>query len=145
VRDEVLQDAKPRKVELVTLPATEAIAIMNRGGKASNAILRVTCSASPSHSRTLSGTGRLPTVEMPKPVDPERAAHERALQEVGETMLMIEAAVTRVDRALMAVQRESAPDRQALVGLTKAKRDLEGVRRRLHQDVYLYVDALPFE
>ena len=84
-------------------------------------------------------------MEMPKPVDPEGAAHERALQEVGETMLMIEAAVTRVDRALTALQRESEPDRQALVGLTKAKRDLEGVRRRLHQDVYLYVDALPFE
>jgi hypothetical protein len=50
-----------------------------------------------------------------------------------------------VDRALTALQQESEPDRQALVGLTKTKRDLEGVRRRLHQDVYLYVDALPFE
>lgn len=39
-------------------------------------------------------------MEMPKPVDPEVAAHERALREVGETMLMIEAAITRVDRAL---------------------------------------------
>ena len=45
---------------------------------------------------------------MPKPVDPEGAAHERALQEVGETMLMIEAAITRVDRALAAIRRESA-------------------------------------
>ncbi len=60
-------------------------------------------------------------------------------------MLMIEAAVTRVDRALTALQQESEPDRQALVGLTKTKRDMEGVRRRLHQDVYLYVDALLFE
>ena len=91
------------------------------------------------------GTGRLPTVEMPKPVDPEGAARERALQEVGETMLMIESAIARVDRALAAVRRESAPDRQALTGLVRAKRDLEGVRRRLHQDVYLYVDSLPFE
>ena len=84
-------------------------------------------------------------MEMPKPVDPEGAAHERALQEVGETMLMIEAAITRVERALAAIRREPAPDRQALAGLVKAKRDMEGVRRRLHQDVYLYVDALPLE
>ena len=60
-------------------------------------------------------------------------------------MLMIEAAITRVERALAAIRREPAPDRQALAGLVKAKRDMEGVRRRLHQDVYLYVDALPFE
>jgi hypothetical protein len=82
---------------------------------------------------------------MPAPLDLEAAAHERALQEVGETMLMIEAAIARVDRALAVIGRESAPDRQALTGLVKAKRDLQGVRRRLHQDVYLYVDALPFE
>ena len=93
----------------------------------------------------LGRTVRLPSVDMPAPVDPKAAAHERALQEVGETMLMIEAAVTRVDKALSALRLEAEPDRQALVGLTKAKRDLEGVRRRLHQDVYLYVDGLPLE
>lgn len=82
---------------------------------------------------------------MPAPVDPKAAAHERALQEVGGTMLMIEDAITRVDKALSALRVEAKPDRQALAGLTKARRDLEGVRRRLHQDVYLYVDGLPLE
>lgn len=49
-----------------------------------------------------------------------------------------------MDRALTALRREPAPDRQALVGLIGAKRDLEGVQQRLHQGVYPYVDALPF-
>ena len=60
-------------------------------------------------------------MEMPTPVDPQEAAHERALQEVGETMLMIEAVISRVDKALSALRLEAEPDRQALVGLTKAK------------------------
>ncbi len=84
-------------------------------------------------------------MEMPAPVDPEEAAQERALREVGGTMLMIEDAITRVDKALLALRLEAEPDRQALVSLTKAKRDLEGLRRRLHQDVYLYADRLPLE
>lgn len=88
---------------------------------------------------------RLLTVEIPAPIDPGEAARERALREVGETMLMIESVIARVDRALATIQEESAPDRQALAGLLRAKRDMEGVRRRLHQDVYLYVDALPFD
>ncbi|MHB1524865.1 MAG: hypothetical protein ACYCZN_01070 [Candidatus Dormibacteria bacterium] len=82
---------------------------------------------------------------MPTPVDPEEAAQERALREVGGTMLMIEDAITRVNKALSALRGEAEPDQQALAGLTKARRDLEGVRRRLHQDVYLYVDGLPLE
>lgn len=35
-------------------------------------------------------------MEMPSPVDPEEAVQERTLQGVGVTMLMMEAAVTRV-------------------------------------------------
>ncbi len=64
-------------------------------------------------------------------MDPEGSAHERALREVGESMLMIEAAITRVERGLTALQREPTPDRRAVAGLTKAKRDMEGVRRKL--------------
>ena len=127
--------AQHRTFEPLSAPTEEAVAILNRGGEDTNAILH----------RGPGAAVRLGSMEMPTPVNSEEAARERALQEVGETMLMIEAAVTRVDRALTALQRESEPDRQALVGLTKAKRDLEGVRRRLHQDVYLYVDALPLE
>jgi len=43
VMDEVLQEAKLRKVELLSLPTAEAIAILNRGGNDTNAILHVTC------------------------------------------------------------------------------------------------------
>ncbi len=43
VMDEVLQEAKRRKVELLSLPTAEAIAVLNGGGKATNAILHVTC------------------------------------------------------------------------------------------------------
>jgi len=43
VVDEVLLEAKHRKVELLSLPTAEAIAILNAGGKDTNAILHVTC------------------------------------------------------------------------------------------------------
>ncbi len=43
VMDEVVQEAKRRKVELLSLPTTEAIAILNGAGKETNAILHVTC------------------------------------------------------------------------------------------------------
>lgn len=65
------------------------------------------------------------------------------LREIGETMLMIEAAITGAQRAMEAIKREPEPDPQALASLAKATRELEGVRRKLHQDVYLYVDVLP--
>ena len=132
---EVRVAAQHRTLEPLSAPTEEAVAILNRGGEDTNAILH----------RGPGAAVRLGSVEMPAPVNSEEAAHERALQEVGETMLMIEAAITRVEKALSAVRLEAEPDRQALVGLTRAKRDLEGVRRKLHQDVYLYVDALPFD
>ena len=43
VMDEVLEEAQRRKVELVSVPTEEAIAILNAGGEATNAILHVTC------------------------------------------------------------------------------------------------------
>jgi len=43
VMDEVRKQAQLRKVELVSLPTTDAIAILNGGGKDTNAILHVTC------------------------------------------------------------------------------------------------------
>ena len=43
VMDEVVQEAKRRKVELLSLPTAEAIAILNGGSKDTNAILHVTC------------------------------------------------------------------------------------------------------
>jgi hypothetical protein len=43
VMDEVLQEAKLRKVELLILPTAEVIAILDRGGEGTNAILHVTC------------------------------------------------------------------------------------------------------
>ena len=43
IMDEVLEEAKRRKVELLSVPTEEAIAILNRGGEGTNAILHVTC------------------------------------------------------------------------------------------------------
>lgn len=54
---------------------------------------------------------------MPTPPATDGASGKRVLREVGETMLMIEAAITRAQRAM------------------------EAVRRKLHQAVYLYVDV----
>ena len=43
VTDEVRKEARLRKVELLTLPTKDAIAILNRGDEDTNAILHVTC------------------------------------------------------------------------------------------------------
>jgi hypothetical protein len=43
VMDEVRKEAKLRKVELLSLPTKDAIAILNGGGNDTNAILHVTC------------------------------------------------------------------------------------------------------
>ncbi|MHB1526775.1 MAG: MTH938/NDUFAF3 family protein [Candidatus Dormibacteria bacterium] len=43
VMDEVVQEAKRRKVELLILPTSEAIAILNSSGKGTNAVLHITC------------------------------------------------------------------------------------------------------
>jgi len=43
VMDEVRDEARDRKVQLISVPTPEAIAILNRGGKATNAVLHVTC------------------------------------------------------------------------------------------------------
>jgi len=43
VMDEVRDEARERKVQLISVPTPEAIAILNRGGKATNAVLHVTC------------------------------------------------------------------------------------------------------
>ena len=43
VMDEVQTEAKLRKVELLSLPTRDAIAILNGGGMDTNAILHVTC------------------------------------------------------------------------------------------------------
>lgn len=43
VMDEVLEEAERRHVELLSRPTAEAIAILNTGGKDTNAILHLTC------------------------------------------------------------------------------------------------------
>lgn len=43
VMDEVRKESQLRKVELLSLPTIDAISILNRGGKNTNAILHVTC------------------------------------------------------------------------------------------------------
>jgi hypothetical protein len=43
VMEEMRKESQLRKVELLSLPTIDAIAILNRGGKNTNAILHVTC------------------------------------------------------------------------------------------------------
>ena len=43
IMDEVKAEAERRHVELLSLPTAEAIAILNASGRATNAILHVTC------------------------------------------------------------------------------------------------------
>ncbi len=43
VMDQVRREAERRKIELVVLPTAEAIELLNRDPKATNAILHVTC------------------------------------------------------------------------------------------------------
>jgi hypothetical protein len=43
VTDEVQREAQLRRVELLSLPTKDAIAILNRGDQESNAILHLTC------------------------------------------------------------------------------------------------------
>ncbi len=43
VMDEVRKEPQLKKVELLSLPIKDAIAILNGGGKGTNAILHVTC------------------------------------------------------------------------------------------------------
>lgn len=84
-------------------------------------------------------------MEMPQTPSQKGPGRERVLREIGETMLMIEAAVARADRALKAIDREEALDPQHRAALVRARRDLETTRRRLHQEAYLYADLLPLE
>ena len=43
VMDEVRREAERRKIELLVLPTKEAIELLKKGGKKTNAILHVTC------------------------------------------------------------------------------------------------------
>jgi len=101
--------------------------------------------AARSHPRVAVVAGRLGPMEMPAALDSNGASRERVLREVGETMLMIESSIARTRRAIDAVRGEPEPNLQALASLNRAKRDLESIRRRLHQETYLHVDLLPLE
>ncbi|MGH7642543.1 MAG: hypothetical protein ACRENX_05940 [Candidatus Dormibacteria bacterium] len=84
-------------------------------------------------------------MEMPERLSDEEAGRELALREIGETMLMVEAAVSRADRALKVLDEQPGSDPQHRAALVRARRDLEATRRRLHQEAYLYADLLPLE
>ncbi|MGH7643576.1 MAG: hypothetical protein ACRENX_11325 [Candidatus Dormibacteria bacterium] len=84
-------------------------------------------------------------METPGQLSEAEASRELALREIGETMLMVEAAVSRADRALKVLDQQSGSDPQHHAALVRARRDLEATRRRLHQEAYLYADLLPLE
>lgn len=82
---------------------------------------------------------------MPTPIGDDDAARERSLKEAGEVMLMIEGAIRRTDQALDRLASEGGPAPRVRASLARARRDLEALRRRIHQEVYLHSDTLPFE
>ena len=84
-------------------------------------------------------------MDAPRSTTSEEAVREAALREIGETMLMIEAAVSRADRGLTVLAQQQSTDPQHTAALSRARRDLEAARRRLHQEAYLYADLLPLE
>lgn len=84
-------------------------------------------------------------MDAPRSTASEESVREAALREIGETMLMIEAAVSRADRALKVLAQQESGDPQHMAALSRARRDLEAARRRLHQEAYLYADLLPLE
>ncbi|MCL4413541.1 MAG: hypothetical protein M1522_02140 [Actinobacteria bacterium] len=64
------------------------------------------------------------------------ATDESVRHAVGESVLAIESAVARVERALTEVPAESESCADARRALERAKADLDHVRRRLQQDMY---------
>ncbi len=82
---------------------------------------------------------------MPQALPALEASRERALREIEATRLEIEAMVRRVDRALSAVEAEPGAEPQHRAALARARRDLEDVKRRIHQDAFLHSDLLPLE
>jgi len=67
---------------------------------------------------------------------PEQAGHEAALREVSETILNIEAAIQRAQRARGSlVAGRAAPN--LVHAMTQAIGDLETAQRNLHQRTYL--------
>ncbi len=66
---------------------------------------------------------------------PEQASREAALREVGETLLNIEAAIRRADRARREIARTGL-EPNFVIALDTAITSLEATRRVLHQETY---------
>ena len=66
---------------------------------------------------------------------PEQASREAALREVGETLLNIESAIRRADRAKREIARMS-DEPNFVIALDAAIASLETTRRVLHQETY---------
>ncbi len=68
-------------------------------------------------------------------ISPEREAREADLREVGETILNIEQAVRRADRARREIAK-TGREPGFVLALDEAIRTLESARRKLQQDTY---------
>lgn len=82
---------------------------------------------------------------MPQALSEQEASRERAMREVEATMLVIESAMKRADQALQVIDAEPGSEAQHRAALVHARRDLAALRRRLHQEAFLYSDLLPLE
>ena len=71
----------------------------------------------------------------PAALSPEQVAREAALREVGETLLNIETAIRRADRARREIARAGS-EPNFVLALDAAIAALEATRRDLHQETY---------
>ena len=80
---------------------------------------------------------------VPTGLSPEQAAREGTLRELGEAMVAIEAAATRVRRAIETLRSRPDADQNIVAALTRSASELDATRRRLHQDGYLSQPQVP--
>jgi hypothetical protein len=80
---------------------------------------------------------------VPTGLSAEQAAREATLRELGEAMVAIEAATTRVRRAIETLRGRPDSDPNIVAALTRSASELDATRRRLHQDGYLSQPQVP--
>jgi hypothetical protein len=80
---------------------------------------------------------------VPTGLSVEQAAREATLRELGEAMVAIEAAASRVRRAIETLQGRLDADTNIIAALSRSANELDATRRRLHQDGYLSQPQVP--
>lgn len=87
-------------------------------------------------TRADGGTQHTPRVSVIPERTPEQAAGEAAFMEVHETIVNIEAALNRAERAMKALARKENPHAYLLEAMERAIKELDDARRHLMQRTY---------